>query len=84
MIEAIWRRMAVLKNAPNLSCVPTTPPMRLHQLSGNREGQFAVDLAQPHRLVFAPNHEPLPTREDGGLDRSRITAIVILEVVDYH
>ena len=84
MVRAIRRRMAVLKNAPNLSCVPASPPMRLHQLTGNREGQFAVDLAQPHRLVFAPNHEPVPTREDGGLDRGRITSIVILEVVDYH
>ena len=84
MIEAIRRRMAVLRNAPNLSCVPASPPMRLHQLTGNREGQFAVDLAQPHRLAFVPNHEPMPTREDGGLDRVRITAIVILEVVDYH
>ena len=80
----IMARIAVLKNASNLSSVPTTPPERLHQLTGNREGQFAVDLSQPHRLVFAPNHEPVPTREDGGLDRGRITAIVILEVVDYH
>ena len=84
MIEAIRRRMAVLKNAPNLSCVSTTLPIRLYQLTGNRELQFAVDLSQPHRLVFVPNHEPMPTREDGGLDRGRITAIVILEVVDYH
>ena len=80
----IMARIAVLKNASNLSSVPTTPPERLHQLTGNREGEFAVDLAQPHRLVFAPNHEPVPTREDGGLDRGRITAIVILEIVDYH
>ena len=84
MVRAIRRRMALLKNASNLSCVPTTPPERLHELTGNRELQFAVDLAQPHRLVFAPNHEPVPAREDGGLDRGRITAIVILEVVDYH
>ena len=84
MVRAILRRMALLKNAPNLSCVPTTPPERLHQLTGNREGEFAVDLSQPHRLVFSPNHEPVPTKEDGRLDRARITAIVILEVVDYH
>ena len=84
MSRAIQRRMAILKNAPNLSCVPANPPMHLHQLTGNREKQFAVDLSQPHRLVFTPNHEPLPTREDGGLDRGRITAIVILAVVDYH
>ena len=84
MARAIQRRMTVLKNASNLSSVPSTPPMRLHQLTGNREEQFAVDLAHPHRLIFAPNHDPLPTREDGGLDRERITAIVILEVVDYH
>ncbi len=84
MGRVIQRRMGVLNNAPSLSHVPSTRPMRLHQLTGDRTGQFAVDLAHPHRLVFEPNHEPLPMRDDGSLDRSRETAIVILEVVDYH
>jgi len=43
-----------------------------------------VDLVQPYRLMFEVNHEPIPRREDGGIDTERVTAITILDVVDYH
>ena len=42
-----------------------------------------MDLVHPHRLVFEPNHEPLPRAEDGGIDAGQVTAIVIVEVTDY-
>ena len=77
-------RLAVLTAAGNLAKVPTTPPERMHQLEGKRKGQFAVDLDHIHRLVFVPNHDPLPRTEDGGIDRVQVTAITINEVVDYH
>ena len=76
--------MAVLRAARSLALVPTTPPDRRHQLSGDRYEQFAVDLVQPYRLVLEANHEPVPRREDGGIDTERVTAITILDVVDYH
>ena len=82
--RTIMMRLAVLKNARVLSLVPTSRPDRLHQLIGNRRGQFAVDLAHPYRLIFVPNHDPVPLREDGGIDRDRVNAITIIEVVDYH
>ena len=50
----------------------TDPPERRHELSGNRKGQFAVDLKHPQRLIFEPNHNPLPRRADGGLDLKKI------------
>lgn len=77
-------RIAFLKNAETLSKVPPRPPNRRHQLSGDRDEQFAVDLAHPHRLVFEPNHDPLQRREDGGIDLDRVTAIRVMEVIDYH
>ena len=82
--KAIARRMAVLKSARNLAEVPTTPPDRRHQLVGDRDEQFAVDLVQPRRLVFSPDHDPVPRRDDGGIDVERVTAITIEDVVDYH
>ena len=84
MAKAIQNRLAVLKNAHNLSLVPTIPPERLHQLTGNRKVQFAVDLVHPQRLVFEPNHDPIPVKEDGGIDKGLVTTITIIEVVDYH
>ena len=80
----IMRRMLVLKAATCLIEVPYTKPERRHELSGNRCGQFSVDLKQPYRLVFKPNHNPLPKKNDGGLDLKQITAITILDVEDYH
>jgi len=84
MAKAIMRRMAILKVTHNLALVPTTPPERRHQLSGNRDEQFAVDLVHPHRLVFEPNHDPFPRKDDGGIDVEQVTAIMITQVIDYH
>lgn len=84
MAKTIMIRMTVLKNARCLELVPTAPPPRRHQLTGDRDGEFAVDLVHPKRLVFRPYHDPVPETEDGGIDASNVTAIEILEIVDYH
>jgi len=84
MALIIKLRLAVLKNVRNLTMVPITPPLRRHQLKGKRKGQYAIDLVQPYRLVFKPANNPIPYRQDGGIDTDRVTVITILEVVDYH
>lgn len=64
---------------------PKSGPARCHELGeGRRSGQLSVDLDHPYRLVFVPDHEPVPTLDDGGLDWSRVTAIKILGVEDTH
>ena len=77
-------RLAVLEAAYTLDLVPTTPPDRRHQLRGGRDEQFAVDLVHPHRLVFEANHDPIPRKADGGVDVEQVTAITIIDVIDYH
>ena len=77
-------RLAVLANAPTLAAVPHSPPDRRHQLTGDREGQYAVDLDHQNRLIYVPNHDPVPRLNDGGIDIDRVTAITIMEVTDYH
>ena len=84
MAKAIMSRMSVLRAARNLGQVPTTRPDRRHQLSEDRDEQYAVDLVHPKRLVFEVNHEPIPRKPDGGVDVENVTAITIVEVVDYH
>jgi toxin HigB-1 len=80
----IKRRMAVLRAAPTLAHVPVEKPDRRHQLGADRQNQFAVDLKHPFRLVFTPGHNPIPRTEDGSIDLKNVTAIIILEVRDYH
>ncbi len=84
MAKVIMTRMAVLRAAASLALVPATPPHRRHQLAGDRKEQFAVNLVNLHQLVFEANHEPFPRRDDGGIDAERVTAITILDVIDYH
>ena len=84
MTRTIAMRMAVLGNAPTLSKVPVTKPDRRHQLEGRRAGQYAVDLVHPKRLVFEPNHDPMPRKQDGGIDTDQVTAITVIQVTDYH
>ena len=84
MAKTIATRMAVLKAARNLGMVPVTPPERRHQLVGNRNDEFAVDLVHPYRLVLKASHEPVPRNDDGGIDPDRVTAVTILGVIDHH
>ena len=70
--------------APTLADVSHRPPERRHQLDGKRKGQFAVDVQQPYRIVFKPEHNPVPKTEDGGIDLGQITAIEIQGIEDYH
>lgn len=81
--KALGRRMDDLNAADNLGVMRNLPG-RCHVLTGDRAGQFALDVGQPYRLIFEPEHDPIPTLDDGGFDWDRITAIRILEVIDYH
>lgn len=84
MAKAIMIRLSVLSAARVLEMVPVTPPDRRHELKGDYAGHYAVDLVHPHRLIFEPNHDPVPAKPDGGIDTSQVTAITIVDVVDYH
>lgn len=60
------------------------PPPRCHELEGQRAGQFAVDIDKNYRLIFTPDHDPVPRKDDGGIDLAQVTEITILEITDYH
>jgi plasmid maintenance system killer protein len=84
MAKRIKTGLALLQSVDNLARVPTLGSIRCHQLSSNRDEQFAIDLVHPKRLVFQADHEPIPRLEDGGIDKAKITQIVIVEILDYH
>jgi len=78
--------LAQLWAASNLAVFapPMSPPHRCHELTGNRKGQLTVDLDHPYRLVFIPDHDPLPQRPEGGLDWKQVTNIKITGIEDTH
>lgn len=56
---------------------------RPHPLGGDLEGQFALAL-NGERLIFRPNHDPVPEMEAGGIDRSKVTKVTITDIRNYH
>ena len=82
----IMRRLTQLRAANCLSDLgpPYQGQGRCHELHGNRKGQFSIDLDHPYRLLFQPGHNPVPQREEGGIDWLQITVIEILSIEDTH
>jgi plasmid maintenance system killer protein len=77
------RRLDDLRAAANLEVMRNLPG-RCHELKADRNGQLSLDLDGPYRLIFRPDHDPIPVKDDGGLDWSQVTTVVVLEVVDTH
>ena len=57
--------------------------MKIGIVSLTKSKQFSVDLDHPYRLIFEPE-EPIPRKDDGGIDWSQVTTVVILGVEDTH
>lgn len=77
------KRLSDLHNADTLEDVKNLPG-RYHELTGDRKGQWACDLDQPHRLVFEPHENPIPTDNSGKYIWLEIKGVEILEITDYH
>ena len=80
----LQQRLMEFTAAETLADISHLPPARCHELSGDRAGVLSVDVAHPYRLIFVPDHDPVPTKTDGGLDWSKVIKIVVLEVCDTH
>ena len=84
LAERLQQRLAEIQAADTLDDISRLPPARCHELSQDRKGQLAVDLVHPKRLIFEPDHNPLPRKPDGGLDWSHVTSICVIDIIDYH
>ena len=59
-------------------------PGNYHELSQDRNGQWACDLDQPYRLILEPTEKPIPTDESGRHIWTEVRIIDIVEIVNYH
>jgi len=59
MAEKIAQRIMELKAAETVEMLIQFCIGRCHPLKGNREGEYAMDLVQPYRLVFEKKEETL-------------------------
>ncbi|MBS3938493.1 MAG: type II toxin-antitoxin system RelE/ParE family toxin [Peptococcaceae bacterium] len=81
--KKLFLRIQQLEAAGALNEMVNVPGAHFHALTGNRKGQFALNLTHPKRLIVEPV-APVPRLADGGIDLSRVEEITIIEVVDYH
>lgn len=77
-------RLKNLKDADNLAIMRSIPAARCHELTGDRKGELAVDVSGNYRMIFEPNHDPIPKKDDGDLNWEDVTKIQINEIEDYH
>jgi toxin HigB-1 len=82
--EKIRARLDDLIDSPNLETMKFFPQARFHALTGDRNGQFALDVLHPKRLIIKPDHDPVPTLEDGSIDLKKVTQVTVVEITDYH
>lgn len=81
--KRVMKRLNELAKAPTLEVMRNLPG-RTHELTGDRAGQLSIDIDHPYRLIFEPDHDPIPRKEDSGLDWSKVTAIRVIEIADTH
>ncbi len=81
--EVVRRRMDDLRAASVMEDFRNLPG-RCHELRGNRKGQLSLDLKHPFRLVFEPADNPVPQKDDGGLDWIKVTTVRIIGIEDTH
>jgi plasmid maintenance system killer protein len=82
--KKIGQRLFDINAANTLTELSTIPPIRCHELKGDLKGQLAVNVDEKLRIVFIPENQPIPRKKDGGLDWSRVIAIRIMTIEDYH
>jgi len=81
--KKLKRRIDELSDCANLEAMSAYPG-NCHELKGDYAGHLAVNLHGGFRLVFRPEHDPIPRKPDGGLDRCRVTEIRVVAIEDYH
>ncbi len=82
--KKVNQRHGELKSSDTLAIVGLIPAANCHELKGANKGELAVDVSPNYRMIFEPYHDPLPEKEDGGLDWETVTKIQINRIEDYH
>ncbi|MCY4343773.1 MAG: killer suppression protein HigA [Gammaproteobacteria bacterium] len=76
--------IARLEDLQAAACVADLSAGRPHPLSGDRRGQFALDLSGGLRLVFVPDQPQADYLTEGAIDWSMVRAVRIEFIGDYH
>lgn len=76
--QRLMMRINTLQTVDNLSYVPTDKPERCHLLEGEYRECYAVCIDSNWRIIIKPKGYEMP------YDKTIITEIDIIDIVDYH
>jgi plasmid maintenance system killer protein len=83
--KRVTQRMDDIISSNNLFELCSIPAANCHPLSGDRNGEWAVDISANNRLIFVIDQDPIPIKDDGSIDRIKVTDIkIITGQEDYH
>jgi proteic killer suppression protein len=83
--KRVAQRMDDINASDNLQVLCNIPQANCHPLTGNKDGEWAVDISGNHRIIFIITNDPIPIKEDGGINRILVTDIQIISAQeDYH
>lgn len=82
--KRVATRMADIIASPNLAILIQIKAANCHPLTGDKKGEWAVDISANHRMIFEIDHDPIPIKQDGGVECILVTDIRILSTKDYH
>ncbi len=84
LAKKIKERRVDLELVDNLGVISKMPAWRLHFYSGDRKGEWSIDIFKNWRIIFEIDQEPIPKLEDEGVNLSEVTAIKIVSIEDPH
>jgi toxin HigB-1 len=73
LARKVKQRIQQLESADNLWIIAQLPALRLHAYHGDRKGIWSIDIQQNWRILFRPDHDPIPALQQGGIDLKAIT-----------
>lgn len=84
MAKKVSVRLEEIRASPNLAVLIQLPAANCHALSGDKKGEWALDISGNHRMLFEISHDPVPLKDDSSIDTIKITDITITRTTDYH
>ena len=84
MAKKVQSRLDDIIASPNLKVLIQIPAANCHELSGQRAGEWALNISGNHRMIFEIDHDPVPRKDNGEIETIQVTDIRIIETTDYH
>jgi len=82
--KRVSQRLAEIEASDNLSILTSIPAANCHPLTGNRRGQWAVDISANYRLIFEIVNDPIPLINKNEINLKLVSKIRLVEIEDYH